>query len=106
MKEEGYTEEQIVNQIVIEDDKKTYNQTIPAIWYMYNDTRRRYYCDFFIPHENKIIEVKSEYTLNFDFERNKAKALACIEAGYIFELRVYDEHGVWLTEYDNDIFYN
>ena len=104
LKDEGYKEEEIVNQIIMEEGKKIHNKIIPTIWYEYKGKTCRYYCDFFIPHENKIIEVKSEYTLDVDFERNKAKALACKEAGYIFELRVYNEKGIWLTKYNDATF--
>jgi hypothetical protein len=50
-----------------------------------------YYPDIYIIDENKIIEVKSEYYYNKDFDKNIAKCKGCLELGYIFEFWIYYE---------------
>jgi len=55
-----------------------------------NQTTHRYYPDFYIKKDNKIIEVKSIYTYNIDIEKNLLKQKACLDAGYNFEFWIYD----------------
>ena len=81
---DGYTFEDIIT-------KRT---EIPEIWYNKNDKKFRYYCDVYIPKNNTIYEVKSTYTRKIDIEKNKLKQQACIDAGYNFELYVFDSKGV------------
>ena len=52
------------------------------------EKRRRYYPDIFIPAENKLIDVKSDYTMSVDVEVNNLKAKACIDQGFIFKFEV------------------
>ncbi len=84
--QQGYSENQIINDI-------DFGDKMPEIFYDFNSGRHRYYPDLFIPHENKIIEVKSVYTLNLEREKNIAKALQCKAMGYNFEFRVYGKKG-------------
>jgi hypothetical protein len=79
-----YSEEQIVT------DRKQ----IPRIQYTLNDKSRYYFPDIYIPHENKIIEVKSTYTVNFMVEMIDKKAEATKNKGYTYEIWVYNEKGV------------
>lgn len=78
----------------LENDGYTFNDVLtdvvdmPEIWYIYNREKHRYYPDFYIPKENKIIEVKSEYTLNKEWDKNQAKFNATKELGYDFKLEV------------------
>ena len=83
---EGYTEGQILNDI-------DFGNKMPEVFYDFEGSEHRYFMDLFIPHENKIIEVKSTYTLNLHLEQNIAKALACKAMGFEFEFRVYDKRG-------------
>jgi hypothetical protein len=47
---------------------------VPEIWYNGLDNRRhRYFVDIFIPHQNRCIEVKSDYTITRDTETIKIK---------------------------------
>ena len=80
---ENYQEEDVTND----------SSEIPEIWYSYEDKPKRYYPDIFIRSENKIIEVKSDYTLKLNNEKNVAKAKKCVELGYQFEFRIYDVKG-------------
>jgi hypothetical protein len=71
----GYLEEQLV----LDRD------LIPIIKYEFENKSRVYFPDIFIPHENKIIEVKSTWTYEKDLEQNLAKRQACLDQGYSFE---------------------
>ena len=51
---------------------------------------KEYYPDIFIISENKIIEVKSNYTYRKDYEKNQLKKEASINAGYKFEFYIWD----------------
>ena len=75
-----YTEEEIL----------TSRKDMPSIWYIGLDNKsHRYFPDLFIPKTNTIYEVKSEYTLNLEYETNMLKFKAVKDAGYNFILRVY-----------------
>ena len=70
------------------DEIKTCQNDMPEVWYFFKGRRRRYYPDFFIPTENIIIEVKSHWTLDIDFEKNQAKFDAVKKLGYVFKLEI------------------
>nr|WQM86789.1 zinc ribbon-containing protein [Marseillevirus cajuinensis] len=54
---------------------------------------RVYFPDIYVEKENRLIEVKSEWTLEKDLKKNYAKINACKELGFDVELRVYDRKG-------------
>lgn len=70
--------------IVINDKNR-----IPTIEITFNGKLGKYYPDIYIISENKIIEVKSDWTYKADLEKNEIKAEACKKAGYIFEFWIY-----------------
>lgn len=70
------------------DDIITDECLMPEIWYLYEGKKHRYYPDLYIPKENLIIEVKSDYTLNLDLNKNKAKFSATKKLGFDFQLMV------------------
>ena len=78
----------------LEDNGYTYNQVktnqddMPEIWYEFENKKCRYFPDFFIPEENLIIEVKSEFTLEKGLDRNNAKFNRVKELGFEFRLEV------------------
>ncbi len=83
---------------ILVDNGYTFNNIItsrievPEIWYKKDTgTNHRYYCDIFIPSENRIIEVKSTWTYEKDKEDIPLKHKACEKAGYEFELWVFDD---------------
>ena len=82
--EEGYTYEDII----------TIRTEVPEIWYEKDNNKHRYYCDVYIPKINTIYEVKSTWTYEKDVEVIPFKKQACIDAGYLFELYVYDAKGI------------
>lgn len=78
LEESGYTFNDIL----------TSKKDMPKIWYSYKSSIHRYYPDIFIPAENLIIEVKSVYTMRYDFYKNMLKAQACKNLGFNFKFIV------------------
>jgi hypothetical protein len=67
---------------------------MPNIMYYTPDGKsHRYYPDIFIPHENKIIEVKSKYTAGKGGRNVQLKKEETIKQGYIYEIWCYDGKG-------------
>lgn len=64
------------------------NEDIPRIQYQFNGNSHFYYPDFYIKRENKVIEVKSEFTYMKDYDKNQAKFQKVKEDGYEFELMI------------------
>jgi hypothetical protein len=83
----GIKEEEISMQFLPE-------RRAPVIDYTLEHIDRRYYPDFYIPHLNLIIEVKSQYTFTKELDKNFAKKIACLEQGYKFEFWIYDKKGI------------
>ncbi len=54
---------------------------------------RYYFPDIFIPHENRLIEVKSTWTYKCKTDFIKQKAEAAKAAGYNYEIRIYNAKG-------------
>lgn len=73
-----------------ETDIKTYRGEMPAIWYIKNNKKHRYYPDFYIPKDNLIIEVKSGWTMQKDFFVNMLKAHYTKKMGYKFKFMVFE----------------
>jgi len=71
---------------------------MPEIWYEFEGQKRRYYPDVYIPHQNRIIEVKSKFTFENNKEINLLKSLACKDLGYNFEFRIYENNGKLLEK--------
>ncbi len=78
-----YKEEQILTQ-------KT---DMPVIRYHLLRKTKRYFPDIYIPHENKIIEVKSTWTYRRELVKNIIKALATRALGFEYETWVFNEKG-------------
>jgi len=70
------------------NDILTSPKDMPEITYFFEGKEHRYYPDFYIPSENKIIEVKSDYTLQADWDKNQAKFEATRNLGFDFILEV------------------
>lgn len=60
-----------------------------AINYSFNNKISYYHPDIIIPKENRIIEVKSKYWFEREYDKNIAKQSACILQGYLFEFKIY-----------------
>jgi hypothetical protein len=72
-----------------ENDIITQKKDMPIIMYK-KKTKHRYFPDIYIPKENLIIEVKSDYTYNKDLIKNILKALATRKSGYNFETWIFN----------------
>lgn len=78
------------NDIVVRD--KNIECFIGEIWYTGEDNKlHRYYPDIFIISENKIIEVKSDWTYQLHKNMNLLKKEACINSGINFEFFVFNK---------------
>jgi hypothetical protein len=62
---------------------------VPTIEYVINEKRHVYFPDIYIPSENKIIEVKSEWSLKYPTHVDE-KAQATVLDGYTYEIWVYN----------------
>lgn len=81
--DDGYTSDDL---IVAETE-------VPEIWYNKDGKSHRYYCDIFIPKENKIIEVKSSWTVTMETGNVDEKAQASKQEGFAYEIWVFDGKG-------------
>ncbi len=70
------------------DDVLTSPKDMPEITYRLDEKEHRYYPDIFIPKDNIIIEVKSEWTLKLHWDRNQAKFEAAKSMGFNFKLEI------------------
>lgn len=75
-----------------EEDIKVGRTIFPTITYHIDEVKHVYFPDFYIKSENKIIEVKSEWTLQLYRAHIEEKAKATIHSGYKFEIWVYDRN--------------
>ena len=78
-------------QIYEEDDICIGRANIPSIDYYIDDKKHVYFPDFYIKSENKVIEVKSEWTIQLKRGNIEEKALATVNAGYKYEIWVYND---------------
>lgn len=76
-----------------EDDILTDRKDIPRIQYYINDKKRYYFPDIYIKSINKIIEVKSTWTYKSKTDNIQEKEKATKEAGYDYEIWIYDSKG-------------
>jgi len=90
---EPFALDELLQSGVHEDDIVVTNTKIEGhigkiIYIDANGKEHRYFPDIYVISENKVIEVKSEYTLSKDNWINSKKA-AVIESGVNYELKVY-----------------
>lgn len=79
----GGTEENIIiENINIEKE-------VGKIWYIFNNKRHRYFPDFYLINEHKIIEIKSDWTMHKNEDINELKRQSCILMGLDFEYKIY-----------------
>lgn len=71
----------------------------PRIQYHDDIGKQHYYFpDIYIPAENLIIEVKSEWTYNKNIPRHLLKRQACLNSGYNFKFMIFDKDGNLLED--------
>jgi len=81
-------------QVYEEDDICIGRSNIPTIDYYIDDKKHVYFPDFYIKSENKIIEVKSEWTIKLSRANIEEKAQATVQAGYKYEIWIYNDKKV------------
>jgi hypothetical protein len=82
----------------LDDLLKIYNENeiitsrkyIPKFEYLLNNNKHYYFPDIYIPKDNKIIEVKSDFTITLNPNIIILKKDACIASGYFYEIWVYN----------------
>lgn len=68
---------------------KEIKSLIGKIEYEFNGKTKTYHPDIYIVSENRIIEVKSTYTIKVDLDKNKAKQKAVLNKGIDFEFMIF-----------------
>lgn len=77
------------NEIAVDD-----TSLVPTIDYKLNGKEHKYYPDIYVKKHNLIIEVKSQYTYDKEYERNMAKKEYTIEKGYNFRFLIMNKDKV------------
>ena len=96
---EGFAINDLLDSGYQEDDiiisNKEIDNYVDKIWYYdkYGGKKKKYYPDIYIASENKIIEVKCDYTYNSGYSRNILKKQACLDLTLDFEFWIYDKKG-------------
>jgi hypothetical protein len=72
-----------------EDDIITGKANVPQIKYTIDETPHIYFPDIYIPSENKLIEIKSDWSIQKKRANVKEKAEASVNSGYIYEIWIY-----------------
>jgi len=83
---------------VEEEDIITGCENIPIIHYIFEDKNHVYYPDIYIPSKNLLIEIKSSYTYEKDYDKNQAKFTSAALAGYTLTLWIFSPKGVLIHE--------
>jgi hypothetical protein len=78
-----YSEEQI----------KTDRKDVPRVQYEVDKKKKYHFPDIFIPHENKIIEVKSIWTYKCKADNIQLKKEACEKQGFRYEIWCFNPKG-------------
>ena len=97
---QGYENYAIRDLLLIYNENQiiTLRKNIPRISYTLNNKNKYYFPDIYIPHENKIIEVKSTWTYKCDYDIIQIKSTATKNAGYNYEIWIYNDKGIKVNE--------
>jgi len=87
---EGYALDILLNSYH-EDDILTKKSDMPIVWYEFENKRRRYYPDIYIPSQNLIIEVKSTYTYNLETAQIHSKINSLKDMGFNTNIWIIDK---------------
>ena len=91
----------LLEQDVSEEDLLLGFATMPQIMYKHNENTHRYFPDIFIPSQNKIVEVKSDYTYEASREITHLKMQACRAVGLEAEIWIFSRKGILLHVIDD-----
>jgi hypothetical protein len=75
-------------------DIKIGRNKVPTFRYDYDGRNRVYYPDIYIPKDNRIVEVKSQWTYDRFLDQNLAKQSAVMNAGYNFDFYIMDKNDI------------
>ncbi len=82
----------LLNEGLSEHDIIVERSLVPKIsYYDLNNNKKLYYPDFYIPKDNLIIEVKSNYTFNINKKINMIKRRACVIQGYKYKFMIINK---------------
>jgi hypothetical protein len=81
--EDGYKEGDII----------VSKKEVPRIQYNYQGETHYHFPDFFIPKENKLLEIKSTWTLDIQYDKVMAKMKSALSRGFKYEIWVYSQKG-------------
>ena len=76
-----------------EDQLKTSTKNVPRFQYECNGKKRYHFPDIFIPHENKLVEVKSTWTFKCKADNVLLKKKTAEDLGYLYEIWCFDGKG-------------
>ncbi len=79
--------------IYSEEQIKTDRKDVPRVQYEVDRKKRYHFPDIFIPHENKLVEVKSTWTLKCKSDNIQLKKKACEEQGFLYEIWCFNPKG-------------
>ncbi len=93
VKVQGY-EPKLLDDLVLvyeENEILTDKKDMPEFWYYKDDKKHRYFPDVYIPKDNLIYEVKSDWTLKQTKKNGiyDLKKQSVIDAGFSYVLRIY-----------------
>jgi hypothetical protein len=96
IKYQGYENLAIIELLKVYDEKDIHigRGEVPIIKYTSDKKERVYFPDIYIKSINKIIEVKSEWTVKLQSARIDDRAKSVKEAGYAFEVWIYNDKKV------------
>jgi len=96
VKYQGYEDKALdeLVQLYEEEDICIGRANIPSIEYNIDNKKHIYFPDFYIKSQNKIIEVKSNWTIQLRGGNIEEKALATVKAGYKYEIWIYNDKKV------------
>ena len=88
---ENFALDELIQDNILEDDIISEVKNVPEIWYYDKEGKKhRYYVDIFIKSQNRMIEVKSTWTIELKKDCIFLKQAACKLAGYKYEIWVYN----------------
>ncbi len=91
---QGYEHWALDELLLSYDEDRIGIHATPTIRFELNGQKKRHYPDIYIADENRLIEVKSDFTYDKYIELNMAKKEAAIADGFLYEFWVYTQRGI------------
>lgn len=90
---EPFCFDELLKEGVQESEFSKMNQNIPTVAYSLNNEQHIYHPDIYLSAQNKLIEVKSCWSLRTHLDATISKLKACRDANFNVELRIYSRKG-------------